>query len=503
MTSPLTRSRASRPPAPVDGTGDAERTRPDRPFHALEDAIAHAGRPGAPMVIGCSLCLDGRIDADLLDRAVVAAAAHAPTVLARRSPGPWWQRWPSWTWHNAVAPSVEHRRFSGPDADVDAVLTEQLARPCDLTEGPLARFVHLQGRHRDSLVLTVHHAAVDGVGALVLLQEVAAACRRGGASEPTVRGVVDQPPSPSAPCAPDGASSASSSSSSSTGSPARAAVGPAPAGRPWDAVVAVLRPPVSTRLHTRGATAAVGGRPLTAGVTTRSLGSARTSALLGASTRGGATVTDLLVAALHLAVADWNAAHGDDARAVSVTVPVRSRSAPDVGTGDGAVGGVGGVRVDATVNRTLQVTTWTHATDRVDPTRTVRGVGHQLAAVREASVTPHEPAALGVLALLPERIRARVPALASWVTGDRFVASSRLSNLGSVPVPSLDFGAARTTRFAFVPPARMPQAVTLGVVGYDGGLEVALRWCRPQLDATEAAAFLDVFVAATDRVACS
>ncbi len=447
-----------------------------RPFTALEDAIAHAERPGAPMLMGFILECGGRLDGEILDAALDEALARCPMLLARRAPIGSFQRWPRWVWGDAApvvvdtVPTTGHRTTD--------LWDRLLAAPVPLDTPPLLRVVHQVGPSTDALLVAVHHAAVDGIGALRFLQELAAAYSRraAGSAAPVVTGTVTTEPSGAAPVA----------------------SGPDVASRPGRALD-VLRAPASARVAS--------DRRLSAGPTAGGIGVSHRwvePALASAVTAGAratcVTVTDLLVAALHLTVDGWNRSHGARADTVTVTVPVRpGRPTPDDPWGD------------PTTNRTLQVTTSTSPALRVDPSRVVGAVHHQLAAVRREAARPtdpaagpagaSEPAASRALALLPERVRRQVPTVVSMLGGDRFLASSRLSNLGVVPAPSLAFGPVPVTHLGFSPPVRMPQGIALGVAGFGPGIDIAFRWCQALLDREAAEHFADRYVQALARVA--
>jgi NRPS condensation-like uncharacterized protein len=452
---------------------------PTRRFSPLEDAIAHAGRPGAPMTMGFTLVPSGHLDPRHLDAALDAALLACPMLRARRQRLGRWQRWPRWEWPDDVEPRVVSRRWT-PGTPLESVWRVVLAEPLALDQPPLVRVVHLQGERRDALLVAVHHAAVDGRGGLLFLQHLAAAYTEldGTVHRDGLRvvGVVG-----------DGSGGPRAGSGGGVG-PAGALPPPA-----RSSLFDVVRAPRAARVAGRAVPPDEGGSPCR--VTHRWLDGDASVAVTAAARCAGVTVTDLLVAALHLAIHDWNTARRLPPDLVTVTVPVRAER------------GLGGDPADPATNRTVQITTQTARPHRVDPARTLSAVSEQLGAVRAQATlppdpthAPGEPAASSVLALLPERWRRRVPAMASALTGDRFLASSRLSNLGAVPGPTLDFGTVTTVDLGFSTPVRMPQGVTLGVVGFGGRLQLAFRWCEALWDGAEAEQFADVYLAALRRL---
>ncbi|MEE1821345.1 amino acid adenylation domain-containing protein [Streptomyces sp. BE20] len=74
------------------------------------------------------------------------------------------------------------------DEALDAALRTEAARPLDLTTGRLLRALAVRtGEDRHELLLTVHHAAMDGWAAGLLLDEIARAHRDGELPEPALQ----------------------------------------------------------------------------------------------------------------------------------------------------------------------------------------------------------------------------------------------------------------------------------------------------------------------------
>ncbi|MFF2043468.1 amino acid adenylation domain-containing protein [Kitasatospora sp. NPDC058170] len=74
------------------------------------------------------------------------------------------------------------------EAELDAALRAEAARPLDLAEGRLLRALALRtGPDRHELLLTVHHAAMDGWAAGLLLAELGRAYRDGDLAEPALQ----------------------------------------------------------------------------------------------------------------------------------------------------------------------------------------------------------------------------------------------------------------------------------------------------------------------------
>ncbi len=461
-----------------------------RPFTALEDAILHAERADAPMVMGFTLPLDGHLDISTLSSALRLVRDQCPMMAARRQPLRRWQRWPQWRF-DAAAPVISLVDSSQPLA-AETFWTECLADPFDLDHGPLVRVSVVRRTDADTLVVAFHHSAVDGMGALGAMQLLASAYTT-LASRPSGSRLADSEPPVSGDTHSDGIRSGGSvghARSRRTDSERRGAG----SGR---SVLAIVRAPRSARIRTSSPPGSTVGRELTGhGVTHRWLDANLTDALVSRARVHGVTVTDLLVSALHLTIAKWNG-HGEDL--MTVTVPVRPSStttARDHGQLNARI--VGGTDsptsvLDSCMNRTLQVTTTTTARQRLEPARCMVVVSEQIGVARIDEDAGAEPAVAGVFRFLPEKWRRQIPLIGSRVTGDRFLASSRLSNLGVVRADSLTFGPLATQHVGFSTPVRMPQGITLGVVGYDGRLDLAFRWCRPSFDESDVHVFADTF----------
>ena len=159
-----------------------------------------------------------------------------------------------------------------------------------------------------------------------------------------------------------------------------------------------------------------------------------------------AAVDGVLVAALHLAVADWNAEHR-------------------VGTGRiGVLVAAGG-----------------------DPSR----------CARVSTAARHRLCTAAALATVTAQTHRRSNRLR--LVGDRPLDSAMVANLGAVDPPSFGPDAGATTELWFSPPARMPRGVAVGAVSVAGRLHLAFRYRRVQFDAAAARRFGAYYVGALER----
>lgn len=465
------------------------------PFTRLEDAIVHSERTW-PITMQVEAHLRGRLDAERLRASIAAAMADHPLARVARSPARALARTQHWIDRTGADP----RRLAtlaaetlavvdlGSDDELDDGRDRWLSAAIPLGRAPLWRVVLAHLPDRDVLLLSVHHGMCDGIGAVALLRDVLAHYGAGPTVAPTAIGdphaEIDRRAAPAGPSrrAPD-----REHESGDAHGPGAAAPAPARAARrPFEAfgaIDAVVRSPRATRL------AGGGGQVDRPGyhVALDHLDATETDALRRgrhAVAVPTATLNDLLLTALHRTLAGWNVDHGTVAGLVSVTVPVTGRTPAE--------------RDRVVANLTLQATTTSTAGQRADRTGLLRHLRDQTAAIKRDGAA-HEPAAsLGAVAFLPAELRSRVPAIVSRLTRDRFVDTSRLSNLGRHgpiggdrwPDGSPAGGCPEVEHLWFSPPVRMPQGLTVGVVVYDGALHLAARACRAAWDRPAVQAFV-------------
>jgi NRPS condensation-like uncharacterized protein len=394
------------------------------PFSTVDELGCYFDSPAEPNNIHFELHLSGHLDPARLRTAVLDTLAAYPAARARRG------RWHAWDrrlhWEIAERPDVPpvevvHWR----DTDELAGQRERLlaaAPPLDLA--PPLRVRHAVGTDWDALLVNVHHAAMDGLSGLRLLRSIAR--RYTGGPDP-----VD--------ARPVGVRAAAHGHARS------------------------LRPAVRI--------APDGGRPAPG------CGFHLLSLPIDDVHSGRTTVNDVLVAALVVAVGEWNRAHGAGAGSVRVTMPVDAR--------------VHGQQVG-----NLSRLTVIAGEPGLGAARLLADVARQTAAAK-MSVGPQVDPLTGLLAApwLPVAVKARLPALALRLAGG-VSDTTLLSNLGRVGDPP-DFGAATTaTGLWMSSPVRMPRGVSVGTVTVRDRLHVCFRYRKALFDRSAAARFADTFVAA-------
>jgi NRPS condensation-like uncharacterized protein len=402
----------------------------------IDEAILHLDSPAEPWSVHLEMRYRKGVDQRRLGEAVRASLDRHPAARARLAVSPGRR---SYDWEASATPERDPCDTVLCDSEdaLAAAGEDLLSRPIPLEASPPLRIRLARLPDSDVVMLNLHHAAGDGMAALVFLQSVA----RAYAGRPEA--VVDVPRSPAV----------------------------APVSRP-DLRAAAVELSEAGRRSTR--IVSDGGRDAPGyACHLLALDAARTRALRDPTRADGATVNDLLMAALHLCAARWNAEHGTPGRRVSVLMPVnlRPRGAWREGFG----------------NMTFMVPVSTVPRERVSPSAAVAAVRRRTRRIKEQ----HTPAA--VVASLQRLRRLPLP-FRRWIVRqaarDRVVPTTLLSNLG-VMEHDLDLGpeVGAPTEVWFSPPARMPLGLAVGVLTSAERLHVTFRVRHPLLGREALAVF--------------
>jgi hypothetical protein len=437
--------------------GAARPSSPPRPAFALLDELAcyhHA--PAEPNNVHIEALVPGQLDARALRQAVTGAIAAAPRASGRMAAGGALRCRYRWDFPAVLDVDPMSLATWSDEDELAAIRNRFLADAPPLRTSPPVRLLLATGPGESCVILNAHHAALDGMSSLGLLRDIAARYQ-------AITGTPGPAPASPAP-------------SASAASAARLPADQAPAGRRlWRSRVRALRRYPSARIApNRECRSRRGGNGV------RLL-------LLPAVPRppSGATVTDVLVAALIATVAIWNAAHRRAPRVIAISVPVSVH-----GPGLPAVAG----------NRTRTVTVAVGpATAAGQPSALLAEVSRQLTAIRQAR--PQETSA-GVLDAMPGWCPVVLKRLALRgalrTVGPVVCDTTMLSNLGNVTGP-LWPGRGGPVRIAFSAPVHMPRGLAVSVVTADGQLQVAFRYLHALLDDAAAARLVEIFAAALDE----
>jgi NRPS condensation-like uncharacterized protein len=140
----------------------------------LDEAILHLDSPAEPWSVHLEVRYRKALDERRLGEAVKTALDRHPAARAKLATSP---RRPCYEWVASPSPDVDPYDVVHCDGDDElaAAREELLSRPLPLDVSPPLRIRLLRHLDADVVVLNLHHAAGDGMAALVFLQSVARA----------------------------------------------------------------------------------------------------------------------------------------------------------------------------------------------------------------------------------------------------------------------------------------------------------------------------------------
>jgi len=201
------------------------------------------------------------------------------------------------------------------------------------------------------------------------------------------------------------------------------------------------------------------------------------------------TSRNVLLAALHLAIGDWNLRHGTPGRRIGVLVPVnlRPEEFPDELVGNFSV--------------TARVST--SRRHRAGPASALREVTAQTIRNKRARTGIALLASLKGAGLLPLWAKQSLVVLQP-LTRNRQVDTAMLANLGRVEEPP-SFGpdAGETTEIWYSAPARAPLCLCVGAVTLAGRLHLTFRYPHRLFSPEAARRFIDCYLNQLKLVAAS
>lgn len=442
---------------------------PRTPFGVADELTCYFDVPAEPCTVHIEVGVRGRVDSEALRLAASGALAAHPRAMVRLAAGGWWQHRRHW------------EQTPLPDVDPVAVTTwadeEELGRerarflgfspPLDCS--PPVRILLAAGPGEDRVILNGHHAALDGLSCLDLLgsisQHYQQATGAGQAQAPVQP--ATRPARPAWPAAPTPGEPTPFEPTHA--GPRTLAALPRPAAR--------IVPDLEGDDPERG-----GDRP---GYGFRLL-VLPVPAIARTRQQPHPTVNDVLLTALIVAIARWNASHGRPGGQIRITMPISTRP-------HGVSGAVGNLSRLAAITASVPAdgqplrplladvaaqTRWAkdHAGPQVDP------VSHALA------LAPGPPAVKGLMLRLALR-----------TAGPLLCDTSLVSNLGSVADPPR-FGHEPATGMWFSTYAHMPRGLSVGAVTIGGQLHLCLRYRRALFGEPAASDFANAYTAALGDV---
>jgi len=438
---------------PVPGERSREHEVPPAlPLTVVDELILHLHEARSPWNVQVELGVDGRIDEAALHRAVMTCTRRHPMARARLAP--WRRSDRSYTWRFSEEADVCPVRVvrCPDDAALEALRHDLHGERIPLETSPGFRVVLARGPVRDTVLLSANHVVADGVGTLRLMVSIARAYR--GVDDP-----LDPTPLAAARdleglLAPDDRGERRA--------------------RRWEAgrrVREALDPPA--RLAGRAPGDAPG-----VGFVTRVVALDDATALTDRA--ADTSINDVLVAALHLTVAGWNARAGTRTGRVGVMMPVNLRPPESFW--------------EVVGNFASMVSISTHPADRADLPTATSAVAAQTRELRR------EVRARGLFDLFEvaagtpiglKRVSARLMPI---VGGDRFIDTAVLSNLGRLTEPP-SFDDDVPPELWFSPPCDRVCSIGIGAVTVGRALMLSTRYRREALDRSGAEEFVDEFVA--------
>ena len=427
------------------------------PFSAVDEAIYLLDNDVEPWGIQLEAQLPGHFDADRLRSAFAAALAAHPMGRARKAPARPSQRRLHWDITARADLDAVSVVDCGDDPSTLAAARADLHSTfIALAESPPLRLRLARTASGDIVMINAKHAAMDGFGVLAILRSLTRAYRNAPDPAPDV--------------------------DFDTSRDVRRLLAAQSAGqrRRRRSVVADKLADLArstARLAVDGADGAAGY-----GFHHLSLSQATTAALADVA---GGTVNDVLMAALHQAIGDWNAGHDAATGRVGVLMAVNLR--PEHW------------RQQLAANFSLDARVTSRAADRRNPARLLDAVAAQTKRIKTGGTGAALIEVVGALPSLPVAATEALAPLMSFA-GGRLADTALLSNLGRVDDPPTFGGdAGDTVAMWFSAPARMPLGLSVGAVTVAGALHLSYRYRHPQFDDDAAARFAQCHTAAIAR----
>jgi NRPS condensation-like uncharacterized protein len=417
-------------------------------LNVLDELYLHLDREDEPWTVHLEIRVEGRVKASRLRTAVRDAAARHPIARARLADS----RLTDVRYRWEIADELDQIELEEVDCTDPAALPEARERLLGRTprldrHGPFALLL-AHDPDGDVIALNLHHAAGDGLAALRLMGSIA----RAYADE-------DDPLPPVDPLeVRDVGALAAAGSVKERISRARATL---------DYLARGVSTPARLARESDGDRGGYGFEQL-------KFEHDEVELILGRRT-GGATVNDVLLGGLAVAIRRWNEQHQELTGAVYLMMPINLRP-PEW-------------QYDVVGNFASYVSVRVGGGDHATLDKAIAAAADSTRRIKEGGTAGLIVDLFGAPTLLPTGLKRRMQDLIP-LTGNVVVDTAVLSNLGRVDaVPHLgEAGAVREVWFS--PPGRMPLGASLGVVTLGGQLFMTLRYRHSLFHAGAAAEFL-------------
>lgn len=421
-------------------------------LNLLDELYLHLDRRTEPWVVHVEARVGGRVDPERLARALGAAVQQHPIARARLASWSYFDRGYSWDILDRLSEVPLQIAECGDDAALDEARERHFAFSPSLDTAPPFAALLAHVPDGDAIVLNLNHAAIDGIGAVRFMLSILRAYARKADPVPSfdpleARDVL-------------------------------ALAGAQSASERYRRMRALMRL-TGRRLAPTTRVARDGGSDRPGyGFDFMSLSADETAAVRHQGAPD-VTLNDVLLGALAVTVARWNASHGQEAGRIALTMPVNLRPA--------------GWRHEVVSNFASYVTIPLEPEDRPDLRHAAAAAAQRTQAIKREGLAGIVVDVLDQLSVLSVGVKRRLPDLIP-LTGDVVVDTASLSNLGVVePPPRLDDAAGEVEALWFSQPGRMPLGTCIGALTLNGRLQLALRYRHAQFDRSAARAFFLLF----------
>ena len=418
-------------------------------LNILDELYMHLDREDEPWSVHIEVEVEESIDPERLLDAVRAAAAHHPIARARLGKS----RGTDFTYEWVIEDELVDPPVSIVAEDVDGAREALMGHSPPLERVAPFEVVLVQREDDgDVLLLNMHHAAGDGMGALRLLVSILRAYSGEEDPEPPVdplevRDVTDL-------------------------------IGARGIGERLTRVRALVEhvarfvtPP--TRISPQGARGEEPGY----GFETLRFGPDDIARIME-HREGGATANDVLIGALGVTTRRWNEQHGGSTGRAALMMPVNLRPKE--------------WRFDVIANFASYVTVHLAEREQGDMSDAVRATADRTRKIKEDGIPGLIVDLLAFPTALPTGIKQRLQELIP-LTGNAVVDTAVLSNLGRLDQMPPAGDAGEVTRIGFSPPGRMPLGASIGVATLGDEMWVTLRYRHALFDAQAASDFARLY----------
>src|SRR3954454_20435227 len=416
-------------------------------LNILDELYLHLDREDEPWSVQLEVQAEGRIDADRLASATREAAALHPVARARLSDTRGTDRRYHWEIADELAEAPLEVVECSDGSAVERARERALGVVPSLDEAPPFALTLVQRPSGDSLILNIHHAAGDGIGALRLMGSIL----RAYAGEEDPLPDVD-------PIEARDIGKIVSTSLADRLSGGRALV---------EHMARFATPPA--RVAPDGGADEPDGPAY--GFELIQLSAEEANAAMELR-RDGATMNDVLIGALGVAIRRWNEQHEGDGGRIALMMPVNLRPKE--------------WRFDVIANFASYVTVHLAEDEQDDLDTAVPVTAERTRKIKDDGIPGLIVDLLAFPTALPTAIKQRLQQLIP-LTGDMVVDTAVLSNLGKLEeLPGV-------TRVGFSPPGRMPLGASFGVATLGDRMWVTLRYRHALFDADAAGEFLGLY----------